>query len=49
MSSTVKKVTRPERRLEDLMSWDPERTGKPEPVSPREMKEIWNEFERVRE
>jgi AbrB family looped-hinge helix DNA binding protein len=29
-------------RLGEVMDWDPERTGKPERPSPREMKGIWN-------
>jgi AbrB family looped-hinge helix DNA binding protein len=28
-------------RLEEIMDWDPTRTGKPEEVTPRDMKEIW--------
>ena len=28
-------------RLEELMEWNPERTGKPENVSPKTMKEVW--------
>ncbi len=28
-------------RLEEMMDWNPERTGKPESVSPKSMKEIW--------
>ncbi|MCP8314207.1 MAG: AbrB/MazE/SpoVT family DNA-binding domain-containing protein [archaeon] len=37
----IKKAKAPEKRLDEIMSWNPKRTGKPEPVSPREMKEIW--------
>lgn len=37
----ITKVMEPRRRLEEIMSWNPKRTGKPEPVTPREMKEIW--------
>ena len=29
-------------RLEELMDWNPERTGKPERASPKSMKQIWN-------
>jgi AbrB family looped-hinge helix DNA binding protein len=28
-------------RLEEIMDWNPERTGKPENVSPKSMNEIW--------
>jgi len=28
-------------RLEEIMDWDPARTGKPGEVTPRDMKEIW--------
>jgi bifunctional DNA-binding transcriptional regulator/antitoxin component of YhaV-PrlF toxin-antitoxin module len=28
-------------RLEEIMDWNPERTGKPENVSPKSMKGIW--------
>jgi len=28
-------------RLEEIMEWNPERTGKPERVSPKSMKGIW--------
>jgi len=28
-------------RLEEIMDWNPERTGKIEGVSPKAMKEIW--------
>jgi len=28
-------------RLEEIMEWNPERTGKPENVSPKTMKEVW--------
>lgn len=28
-------------RLEEIMDWNPERTGKPENVSPKNMKGIW--------
>jgi AbrB family looped-hinge helix DNA binding protein len=28
-------------RLEEVMDWNPERTGKPESVTPRSMKGIW--------
>ncbi len=28
-------------RLEEMMDWNPERTGKPQSVSPKSMKEIW--------
>ncbi|MDI6820440.1 MAG: AbrB/MazE/SpoVT family DNA-binding domain-containing protein [Candidatus Hodarchaeaceae archaeon] len=37
----IRKVRAPERKLEEIMSWNPKRIGKPEPVSPKEMKEIW--------
>lgn len=37
----VKKLKAPGKRLEGVMSWDPERTAKPERVSPQEMKRIW--------
>jgi len=37
----VRKVEFAKKRLEEVMDWDPERTDEPEPVSPREMKEIW--------
>jgi AbrB family looped-hinge helix DNA binding protein len=30
-------------RLSEVMDRIPERTGKPQPVSPREMKRIWKE------
>jgi len=28
-------------RLEEIMDWNPNRTGKPQEVTPRDMKEIW--------
>jgi AbrB family looped-hinge helix DNA binding protein len=28
-------------RLDEMMDWNPERTGKPERVSPKSMKGIW--------
>jgi len=28
-------------RLEEIMEWNPERTGKPDKVSPKSMKDIW--------
>lgn len=28
-------------RLEEIIDWNPERTGKPENVSPKRMKGIW--------
>jgi len=37
----IKKAKAPEKRLDEIMSWNPKRMGKPEPVSPREMKEVW--------
>ena len=40
-SLIIKKGKAPEKRLDEIMSWNPKRTGKPEPVSPREMKEVW--------
>jgi len=36
----VKAPSRKE-RLEEVMDWNPKRTGKIESVSPRSMKEIW--------
>jgi len=36
----VKKSSRGE-RLEEIMDWNPKRTGKIERVSPKTMKEIW--------
>jgi AbrB family looped-hinge helix DNA binding protein len=29
------------KRLEEIMSWNPQRTAEPEPISPQEMKRIW--------
>lgn len=37
----IRKLKAPKRRLEEVMGWDPKRTGKPKPVSPKEMKGIW--------
>lgn len=37
----IRKLETPKKRLEEIMGWDPKRTGKPEPVSPKEMKRIW--------
>jgi len=37
----VRKAGFAKRRLEEIMDWNPERTSEPEPVSAREMKEIW--------
>jgi AbrB family looped-hinge helix DNA binding protein len=37
----IKKLEMPHERLEEAMSWNPERVEKPEPVSPAEMKGIW--------
>jgi AbrB family looped-hinge helix DNA binding protein len=28
-------------RLEEIMDWNPPRSGKPDEVTPRDMKEIW--------
>lgn len=40
-SLIIKKAKVTEKRLEKIMSWNPKRMGKPEPISPLEMKEIW--------
>ncbi len=40
-SLIIKKAKASEKRLDEIMSWNPKRMGKPEPVSPQEMKEIW--------
>jgi len=37
----IRKLKAPKRRLEEAMSWNPERTAEPEPVSPEEIKGIW--------
>ena len=37
----VVKASSKRERLEEVMDWNPERTGKPESVSPKEMKGIW--------
>ena len=37
----VKGTSRGDRRLEEVMDWNPPRDGKPENVTPREMKEVW--------
>ena len=37
----VAKASSKKDRLEELMEWNPERTGKPENVSPKTMKEVW--------
>jgi len=37
----IRKLDTPKKRLEKIMDWNPKRTGKPEPVSPKEMKGIW--------
>jgi len=37
----IRKLDTPKKRLEEVMGWNPKRTGKPEPVSPKEMKGIW--------
>jgi len=37
----IRKLGAPKKRLEEVMGWNPKRTGKPEPVAPKEMKRIW--------
>ena len=37
----VSKASLKKDRLEEVMEWNPERTGKPENVSPKSMKGIW--------
>jgi AbrB family looped-hinge helix DNA binding protein len=37
----IRKLDAFKRRLEETMSWNPERTAEPEPVSPEEIKGIW--------
>ena len=37
----VKGTSGGKRRLEEVMDWNPPRDGKPENVTPREMKEVW--------
>ena len=37
----VTKVVSKKERLEEIMDWNPVRTGKIEAVSPKSMKEIW--------
>ena len=37
----IKKLGAPKRKLAEILSWNPKRTGKPQPVSPEEMKGIW--------
>jgi len=37
----IRKLEASKRRLEETMSWNPERTAEPEPVSPEEIKGIW--------
>ncbi len=38
----MKKVDEPTDRLEEIMTWNPKRTGKVERISEKEMKEIWH-------
>lgn len=40
-SIVVKKAKGKMRDLRDIMSWNPERTGKPEIIREKETKEIW--------
>jgi AbrB family looped-hinge helix DNA binding protein len=37
----LRKAPSARKGLEEVMDWDPERTGKVEKVTPRVMKEIW--------
>jgi len=37
----VIKVSSKRGRLEEIMDWDPRRTGKVERAAPKDMKEIW--------
>ena len=37
----VKRASTKRQRLEEVMDWNPERTGTPERVSPKDMKRIW--------
>ncbi|MFH0848161.1 MAG: AbrB/MazE/SpoVT family DNA-binding domain-containing protein [archaeon] len=37
----VVKTSSKTKRLEEIMDWNPKRTGKVEKVSPKMMKEIW--------
>jgi len=39
----ITKVETRNQKLEEIMDQDPERTGKPESVSPREMTRIWKD------
>jgi AbrB family looped-hinge helix DNA binding protein len=40
-SFVVGKSSSKKDRLEEIMEWNPERTGKPESVTPKSMKGIW--------
>ncbi len=37
----VKKALSKTKRLEEIMDWNPKRTGRVEKVTPKTMKEIW--------
>jgi AbrB family looped-hinge helix DNA binding protein len=37
----VMRASSKKERLEEVMDWNPERTGKPEVTSPKDMKGIW--------
>jgi hypothetical protein len=37
----IARVSSKKDRLEEVMEWNPERTAKPESVSPKSMKGIW--------
>lgn len=37
----VKKIKGPANNLREIMSWNPKRTGKPEPIKESEIKRIW--------
>ncbi len=39
----IAKAENRKRKLEEIVDQDPERTGKPERVSPPEMKRVWKE------
>jgi hypothetical protein len=41
MDFVVTRTASKRERLEEVMDWNPERTGKPESVTPRSMKGIW--------
>jgi AbrB family looped-hinge helix DNA binding protein len=46
--ATMEKAKETEASLREVMSWDPKRTRKPQPVKEDEIKEIWRGTERRR-